>query len=141
MSTRKGNSGATALKFWPSNTARSGSSQIVANGGWNDGRIEKIKIKAWTFLLGAIGCAGVPMLVGDSLWVYWFLPAGLSFLISVVLFASERPREIRVPGTPARRNLRNLYSTGGTIAEKDKEENKPSAKLPMMPARPTMSRE
>lgn len=83
-------------------------SQIVAGGGWKGTRVEKVKVKAWSTLFGAVLLGTISALGADSIWFYAFVPAGLAFLIAMILFLRERPRAIEFPSGRAGSDPRKL---------------------------------
>jgi len=88
-------------------------SRIVAGGGWNGSRIERVRVKAWAALFGAISLASVAMQIGDSFQIFACILAALTFLTAVVLFVRERPRELQFPCSHADYDLRKLYGAAG----------------------------
>jgi len=93
-------------------------SRIVAGGGWKDVRIERVRVKAWTALFGAIGLASIAMQTGESFRVFAFILAALGFLTSVVFFVRERPRELQFSWGRGDHDLRNLYGAAGKTQPK-----------------------
>lgn len=93
-------------------------SQIVAGGGWKGTRVERVEVKAWAALVGAIGLGGISQLAVDSIGFYAYIPAGASLLTSLVLFVRERPRGVELPGDPAGHDLWNLYASSGGASHK-----------------------
>ncbi|SRR5260221_147804 len=103
-------------------------SQIVAGGGWKETRVERVKVKAWIALFGAIGLASLSILASDSIWLYACIPAGVSFLTSLALFVRERPREIQFPWGRVGHDLRNLHGTADSQrARQSSQEAEPGA--------------
>jgi hypothetical protein len=93
-------------------------SRIIAGGGWKGTRVGRVKVKAWAALFWAIGLSSISVLAVDSIWFYSCIPAGVSFLASLVLFVRERPREVEFPWNRAGHDPRNLYGAGGSIRSK-----------------------
>src|SRR5207248_1273811 len=93
--------------------------QIVCGGGWKGTRPERIKVKAWATLSTAIALGTISLTAGDPVWMIGTaVPAGFSFLTSIVLFIRERPREFRFPWGRADHDLRNLYGAFGSTAHR-----------------------
>jgi len=94
-------------------------SQIVHGGGWKEKRVERIKVKAWVMLFTAIALGGLAMVGSDPLWLYLFVPAGLSLVASLLFFVWEKPREISFPGACVGQDPRKLYAASGQPHEKE----------------------
>jgi hypothetical protein len=105
-------------------------SRIVAGGGWKGTLVERVKVKAWIALFGAIGLGSISVLAVHSIWFYSCIPAGVSFLTSLVLFVRERPREIEFPWHRAEYDPRNLYGAFGSIEHKIDDESAESGAAP-----------
>ena len=84
-------------------------SQIVDGGGWKGTRVEMIKVKAWAALVSAIVLGGVAVTEPDSFWVYASIPAGLGFLLFLILLIWEKPRAITIPRGSVGGDPRKLY--------------------------------
>ena len=89
-------------------------SQIVANGGWKDAKTEKVKVKAWLALYAAIVLGSISLFGIGSAWVYAYVPAVLSLLMSVLLFVLEKPRYFEWTVHQDEYDLRNLYGVNSS---------------------------
>jgi hypothetical protein len=90
-------------------------SQIVSGGGWKSTRVERVKIKAWIAFFVAIAFGCLTMLSIGSFWFYAYIPAGLSLIVSVVLFIRERPLEFESFSERAGEDPGKLYGRCGSI--------------------------
>lgn len=69
---------------------------IIVGGGKGGGAgayKAKIRVKAWVSFFVAIGLAGLAMEFRDDAGGWGFVPAGVSLLVTVVLWKVERPKD------------------------------------------------
>ena len=96
-------------------------SQIVYGGGWKSTHVERLKVKAWIALFLAIGLGSVSILSMDSAWLYLSILAGLSLMVSVVLFFRERPLQFPSFSDVAREDPSTIQGRSGGMYGYDAE--------------------
>jgi sensor histidine kinase YesM len=98
-------------------------SHIVAGGGWQGTRLDRVKVKACIALITAMILVIVAVSSIGTILVYAFIPAVVSFIISIILFIRELPTEIesltgRVGTDPSK-----LYGRSGCRETTRNEDN------------------
>jgi len=72
-------------------------------------------VRAWIAFFIAMGLGCLSALSRDSVGFYAWIPAGLSLIVSVVLFIRERPLEYESFSEPVGEDPKKLYGNCGGI--------------------------
>lgn len=88
-------------------------SQIVAGGGWRGTRIDRIKVKACVALIMAMILVVLSLSSIGTIFVYAFIPAVGSLVVSIILFIREVPIEIESLTGRVETDPRKLYGRSG----------------------------
>jgi hypothetical protein len=83
--------------------------KICSGGGWEKARTVHVRIKAWVMLFSSIALGGVAINGADSWLLYVGVPAGISLILSVILFFREKPREVVFPHGRSGGDIQKLH--------------------------------
>ena len=98
-------------------------SHIVAGGGWRGTRLNRVKVKACIALMIAIILLIVSVSSIGTVLVYGFIPAVISFIVSLVLFIREQPIEVESLTGRVGTDPRKLYGRANVRGSTKNEDN------------------
>ena len=98
-------------------------SQIVEGGGWKGTRVYRIKIASSSALIIANVLAFIALIYSDTILFYIWIPALISFIVSIILFIREQPTKIESLSGKVGADPRKLYGKFGSNSVNPEQQN------------------
>jgi sugar phosphate permease len=104
--------------------------QIIEGGGWRGTRAYRIKIEASCALIIANLLAFIAFFYSDTILFHLWIPALISFIVSIILFIREQPTKIELLSGKVGADPRKLYGSYGSKGANPEQQNKAEQDAP-----------